>query len=508
MSARPEAAHPLLLVADKVQTLDPHRPSVRAVLCEDGRITWVGDDPAEAPVPAGGPPQRVDLDGATLLPAFVDAHVHLTATGLGLGGLDLSDCRSVADCLAAVTAVADVLPGRVLWGSGWDDFTWPEQRPPDAEELRHAAGGRPVFLLRADGHSCVVDVVSLDSAPFARADGVDRDAEGRPTGVLRREASHLARRWFFAELEEQQLADARRLVTEHAASLGYASVHEMGGPDLLGAADFDAWRTGEWPVEVVPYWGDTDLDFVAARGLRQIGGSLLLDGTLGSRSAALEEPYADALGRGHLYRDTAELVDFTVEAVQRRIQPAFHCIGDRAVRQAVEVLEKASASVGRAALRALRPRLDLCELVPMELTSTMAALGCVAVVGPNFDQLWGGDLGLYAARLGVGRAATMNPFRPLDEAGITLAFGSDAGACPMDPWPILDAAVGHRQPGFALTRERALEHAIAGGRHAARQDDAGRIRVGFRADLAAFDDHRRCVLTLRDGRAVHGSVDG
>jgi predicted amidohydrolase YtcJ len=507
MSVRSQAAQPLLLVADRVVTLDPRVPSARAVLCEGGRVRWVGDDPGEAPQPTSGPARRVELDGVTLQPAFVDAHVHLTATGLGLGGLDLADCRSLADCLAAVAAVADVLPGRVVWGSGWDDFGWPEGRPPDAAELRQAANGRPVFLLRADGHSCVVDRVSLETAPFARADGVDRDAEGRPTGVLRRDASHLARRWFFAELEERQLEDARRLVTEHAASLGYASVHEMGGPDLLGAADFDAWREGSWPIEVVPYWGDTDLDFVAARGLRQIGGSLLLDGTLGSRSAALDEPYADGLGCGHLYRDTAELVDFTVEAVHRRIQPAFHCIGDRAVRQAVEVLEKTAASVGRKALRALRPRLDLCELVPAELTPTMAALGCVAVVGPSFDRIWGGDEGLYAARLGVARAATMNPFRPLDEAGVALAFGSDAGACPMDPWPMVDAAVRHRHTPFALPRSRALEAAILGGRHAARQDDAGRIRAGQRADLAAFDDERRCVLTLRDGQAVHGSVE-
>jgi predicted amidohydrolase YtcJ len=506
MPDRPEAADSLLLVADRVVTLDRDRPGARAVLCEGGRITWVGDDPADAPQ-GTGPRRQVELDGATLQPAFVDAHAHLTTTGLGLGGLDLVECRSLADCLAAVRAVVDVLPGRVVWGSGWDDHAWPEARPPTADELSVAAGGRPVLLLRADGHSAVVDRVSLDAAPFARADGVDRDVDGRPSGLLRREANHLARRWFFAELDPVQLADARDLVTRHAAGLGITSVHEMGGPDLLGAEDFDAWRTSDWPVEIVPYWGDTDLDFAAARGLRQIGGSLLLDGTLGSRTAALEEPYADTLGSGHLYRDTQELVEFTVEAVARRIQPAFHCIGDRAVRQAVEVLEKVAAQAGRDALRVLRPRLDLCELVPAGLVPVMADLGCVAVVGPSFDRIWGGDEGLYAARLGVGRAYDMNPFRPLDRAGVALAFGSDASSCPMDPWTIIDAAVAHRRPEFALSPARALEVAVAGGRHAARQDDAGRLRPGFRADLAAFTADRSCVLTLRDGRCVHGDLD-
>jgi predicted amidohydrolase YtcJ len=406
-----------------------------------------------------------------------------------------------------VRAVAGILPGRVVWGSGWDDHRWPEGRPPTGDELAAVAPGRPVLLLRADGHSSVVDRVSLESAPFARADGVDRDGEGRPTGLLRREANHLARRWFFAELDEGQLADARDLVTRHAASLGIASVHEMGGPDLLGAADFDAWRTGSWPVEVVPYWGDTDLDFVGARGLRQIGGSLLLDGTFGSRSAALDDDYADALGRGNLYRDTAELVAFTAEAVRRRIQPAFHCIGDRAVRQAVEVLAAAAELVGVDALRAVRPRLDLCELIPLELVPTMAALGAVAVVGPSFDRIWGGAAGLYSARLGPERAARLNPFRTLDEGGVALAFGSDASACPMDPWPIVDAAVAHRQPEHALRADRALEIAVLGGRHAARQDDVGRVQPGQRADLAAFAGaERSCVLTVRGGRIVHGAA--
>ncbi len=504
MTASTPDDDPVLLVADRVITLDPRRADARAVLCEGGRITWVGDDPAEAPAPAGGPARRVDLDGATLQPGFVDGHVHLTPLGLSLSGLDLSECRSVDDCLAAVRAVADVMPGRVLWGSGWDEFTWPEGRPPDADELAEAAGGRPVLLLRSDGHSAVVDRVSLDAAPLARADGVERDALGRPTGLLRREANHVARRWFFAELDEEQLSAARELAAAHAASLGIVSVHEMGGPDLLGASDFDAWREGSWPIEVVPYWGDTDLDFVAARGLRQIGGSLLLDGTLGSRSAALSEPYADATGCGSLYRDTSELVEFTIEAIRRRVQPAFHCIGDRAVTQAVEVLAKAAEQTGAAALRTLRPRLDLCEMVPPDLVPRMVELGCVAVIGPTFDRMWGGPDGLYAARLGPERALRMNPFRELDRAGVLLAFGSDAPACPIEPWPLVDAATEHHNPDFALSRERALECALAGGRIAARQDDAGRVQPGFRADLAAFTPDRRCVATLREGRFVHG----
>jgi predicted amidohydrolase YtcJ len=514
MPAREQTSQPLLLVADRIETLDPAAPTARAVMCDRGRVRWVGSDPADAPT-GGTAPRRIDLDGAVVYPAFVDAHAHLTVTGLTLGGLDLAECESLDDCLATVRAVADVLPGPVIWGSGWDDFDWPERRPPNADELARASGGRPVLLFRADGHSAVVDRVSLGSAPFARAAGVDRDQSGQPTGLLRREANHLARRWFFAELEDTQLKGARELIARHAAGLGIASVHEMGGPDLLGERDFDAWLDGAWPIRVVPYWGDTDLDFVAARGLRQIGGSLLLDGTLGSRTAALEDDYADAVGRGYLYRETDELVAFTVEAIGRRIQPAFHCIGDRAVRQAVTVLELAAEATGADAVAAARPRLDLCELVPSELLPTMGRLGIVAVVGPNFDWMFGGRRGLYATRLGPERARRMNPFRPLVDAGVTLAFGSDAGVTPMDPWLMVDAAIRHSRPAFALDPADALRAAIVGGRHAAHQDDAGTVAPGMRADLAAFaggaagtgERGGPAVLTVVGGRVVHGPPD-
>src|SRR5688500_2958588 len=108
----------LLLVADEVRTLNPAQPTAHAVLVEGDWIAWVGDDPDDAPATTGagaGQTERIDLDGL-LQPGFVDAHVHLTATGLSLGGLDLRDARSVADCLAAVRAIADVTPGRVIWG--------------------------------------------------------------------------------------------------------------------------------------------------------------------------------------------------------------------------------------------------------------------------------------------------------------------------------------------------------------------------------------------------------
>lgn len=506
MAARQDPA-PLLIEADEVVTLDPQRPSARVVLVEGERITWVGEQARDAPRPDRGSLERLRLAKAWLQPGFVDTHAHLTMTGLGLSGLDLHGCRSVADCLAAVRAVADILPGRVIFGSGWDEFGWPEQRAPTADELAEAAAGRPVLLTRADHHTAVIDRVSLEAVPLARADGVERDRTGRPTGLLRREAQQRARRWFLAELPATQLERARQLVTDHAAGLGIVSVHEMGGPDQMGLEDFDRWATGQWPIEVVPYWADVDLDVVTQRGLRHLGGAFDLDGTLGSRTAALTEPYADHPGDGYLYRHVDDLRDLTIAAARRRVQVAFHCIGDRAVRQAVDALEAAARVVGNGLLRSLRPRLEHCELVPDDVPARMAALGVVASVRPVFDRRWGGPGGLYQTRLGAARARRMNPLRPLHDAGVVLAFGSDADVTPMAPWAAVDAAVGHHNPSFALPRAAALHAATRGGRHAALEERrAGRIQAGQLASLAAFvpgEAEPDCVLTVVRGRVVH-----
>jgi predicted amidohydrolase YtcJ len=506
-AARPDGDAPAwtLLVAEDVRTLDPGHPSARAVLVCGERIAWVGSAADRAPVPSGADVRRIDLAGAVLQPAFVDAHVHLTATGLALAGLDLHDCHSVDDCIAAVRAVASIVPGRVIMGGGWDELDWPDARPPTAEELAAAGGGRPVLLERADGHSAVADLRSLESAPFARSDGVERDAGGRPTGLLRREAHQLARRWFLAEVPAVELAGARERAARHAASLGIGSVHEMGGPDLMGVEDFDVWRTGEWPVEVIAYWGAMDLDFAAARNLRHIGGDIFLDGTVGSRTAALTAGYADGPGAGRLYESDEDVAAFATEAARRQLQVGFHAIGDAAVRQVVTALTTAAAGVGLGAVRRTRPRIEHCSLVPAELVGAVADLGAVASVQPGFDRMWGGPGSMYERRLGP-RAGGAHPLRALADAGVTLALGSDTTVTPMDPWAMVDAAVDLHQRRQALDEDRALRAAVIGGRKAARQQDVGLIAVGHRADLAAFEGPRGrgcCVLTMVRGRVVH-----
>jgi predicted amidohydrolase YtcJ len=504
-----------LLVADRIVTLGHARMDAHAALVRGSRVVWVGDDPAQAPAHQA----EVDLSGCVVGPAFVDAHVHLTPTGLSLAGLDLADVGSGEELLRAVAAYAGQHTGRVVWGHGFDPHGFPDELP-DPDELARVAGGRAVYLSRIDGHACLVDRQTLSAAPLARAEGVERDTHGRPTGLLRREANHIVRRWSIGAMDEVELEAARRAAVVHAASLGVASVHEMGGPDIMGLEDFDAWVEGEWPIEVVPYWGGLDIEVALARDLRHAGGDLLLDGSLGAHTAALCTPYSDqADTSGHLELDDATLIELFSQATRAGLQVGVHAIGDAALRQIVRCWRAVADEVcggNTDAIRRHRNRIEHAEVLPPDLFDDLAELGLVISAQPSFEPAWGGPDGMYRARLGDDRAAWTNPYRALADRGIGLAFGSDTNVTPMDPWGTVHAAQHRQRPEHDVSRLEAVSMSTLGGRYAARQERyVGVVRAGMRADLAAYegdpyaaDDPRgaRCALTLVHGRVAFGDA--
>lgn len=507
------SARGALLVADRIVTLGHGRHRARAMLVRGKRVVWVGDDPHQAP----GHAVRIDMDGCTIGPGFVDSHVHLTATGLMLNGIDLRHTVSVDELLRLVRTTAAATPGRVVWGHGWDADL---DRLPTPDELTDAADGRTVVLSRIDGHSAVVDRRTLTSAPLARAPGLDRDGEGEPTGLLRLEANKIARRWAVGAISEQELAAARTRVARHTAEMGVVSVHEMNGPDLFGAADLDAWNDGTWPIEVVPYWSGMDLSFVLERNLDQVGGDLYLDGSLGAHTAALCEPYADRQHTGHLELDDATLTDLMEEATRHKLQVGVHAIGDEALRQVVrcwQAVEDRLPEHLEGAVRRLHHRIEHAEVLPPDLLDDIASLGLVLSVQPAFETMWGGEEGLYDRRLGDERAEWTNPYRALADRGISLSFGSDTNVTPIDPWGAVWAAQHRRRTQHAVTRLEAVSAHTLGGRTAARQErSVGPLRAGMRADLAVWegdpfraDDPRdsRCALTVLRGRVTHGVRD-
>ncbi|MGH8900838.1 MAG: amidohydrolase [Egibacteraceae bacterium] len=500
----------LLLVAAGVHTLTAQPATVRALVIDGNRIVWVGPL-AEAPPTE----QVVDLGGAWVTPAFVDAHIHATATGLALTGVDLAGAGSVAQCLDRLTSHAAATRSYpVLIGTGWDDFGWPEQRPPRAEELARAAPGRSVLLVRVDGHSCLVDPGTLARLPLPDLEGVDRDADGAPTGLLRESASEAAQTLVRGLLTPSQLAAARRAACERAAELGIGSFHEMGHPGLSGLEDAITWATGQWPVEVVTWWAE--LDPKPEHGLRP-GGDLFLDGSIGTGTAAMTNPYrcSGCLTQGELFHPDQAVTEFFVACTRAGRGAGVHAIGDRAIEQALRALEAAAGLTDLDAVRACRHRIEHLELPTRDQIRRMGRLGVVASVQPAFDAAWGGSDGLYAARFGPDAASDSNPLAWFTrDDGVRLAFGSDSPVTPLDPWGAVVAAERHRG-GWGLGRRSALIAHTLGGRYVAGQDHVGPLHPGTRADFAvwsadplAVDDPRSlyCLATVVCGEVVHGDL--
>jgi len=459
---------------------------VQAILVEAGRIAWIGPD-AEAAVLIdtlpGGDVTVLDLHGALVLPAFVDAHAHVTETGLLLDGVDLSGARSVVEILDAVAAAAARPAGQVL-GHGWDELNLAEGRPPTGAELDRAGAGRPVYLSRVDVHSAVI------SSSLARLCGAPGLAGWAPDGRVERDAHHAARHSTRFGLSPAQRRRLQVLALRSAAAVGIGELHEMSAPHVAPDEDLiwllalaggvpDDPGTGLLPA-VVPYRGELAADEVQARaivaGLRAAGlpwlaglaGDLNIDGSFGSRTAALRQDYADAPGhRGHLYLDADQVRDHVVACTGAGLQAGFHVIGDAAVDTLLAGLQTAAEKVGLPAFRAARHRFEHLESLDAAQVAALARLGVVASVQPAFDAAWGGTDRMYAIRLGAGRAAGLNPFATMTAAGMPLAFGSDSPVTSFAPWEAVRAALLHRTTAERIDLATAIRAHTAGGRFAA-----------------------------------------
>ncbi|GHH62491.1 amidohydrolase [Streptosporangium violaceochromogenes] len=498
----------------------PGDSGATALILDGDTVAWVGRD-GDPPAAGDGADHVVDLDGALVTPAFVDTHVHATATGLALDGLDLTGCPSLTEALRRVAEHAAVRPGEVLIGHGWDETLWPERRAPTAAELDAATGGAVCYLSRTDAHSAAVSTAMLACVPAARAEaGFD------PSGHIRLDAHHTIRRHAFDGMSPDQRRRVQRRTLTEAGRRGIGCLHENAMPGLSSEEDLasllDLARTGPHP-EVIGYWGELGAVGTARRhGLAGLAGDLLADGSIGSHTACLTDPYTDAPGTtGHAYLTTGQVTEHVLECTRQGLQAGFHAIGDGALRTVLDGFRAAAERVGTDRIRAGHHRLEHVEMLDPDMIATMAALGIAASVQPIADEFWGGDDGMYARRLGRGRARAMNPFRSLLEAGVPLALSSDSPIMPMSPWPAIRAAARHHVPAQRLSVAEALRAHTAGGWRAAgrHHGGAGFLRPGAPASIAVWDcgdgldaatglpdvdgPLPHCLRTVVRGRTVH-----
>lgn len=512
-------------------------PFASALLIDDDRILWVGDD-AGARVHYDIADAVVDLKGAFLAPGFVDSHIHATSTGLTLTGLDLSGVRSAQELLDAVRARAQATKGATVFGHGWDETSWSDPTLPTRTELDRAAWGSEVYLSRIDVHSAVVS-----SALIAGVDDIS-DLDGFSVhGPVTRDAHSRIRRHAFERITNSQRETAQRATLDDALAHGIVAVHEMGGPSIGGHADARALASLAKHIagpRVAQYWGELAsaeaLAFVAEIDAVGLGGDLFVDGSLGSHTAALAEPYADADTRGALYLDEDAITNHVRACVDKRIPSGFHVIGDHACRTVAKAICRVAEEQGADQLRSVGTRLEHAEMLSGEDIEALSRVGTTFSMQPIFDARWGQDGGMYESRLGLHRSRGMNRLADVIAAGGRLAINSDSPVTAMRPWSAIRAATEHSNPEQAISARAAFAAHTRGGWAAAGDMQAGVIAPGAPAHLAVWEveelevrvpDHRvqgwstdpragtpglpdlasedpRCLATVVDGQCRYG----
>jgi predicted amidohydrolase YtcJ len=355
-----------------------------------------------------------------------------------------------------------------------------------------------VYSPRVDGHSAVI------SSALAAACGAAQLPGWHGEGLVSREAHHAAREAFNAAVTPAQRREDIDLALRAAAAGGLGLLHENGGRTLSSVDDFAdvlaAGERGDGP-QTIGYWAQLVADEQEARDVATLhrahglAGDLNIDGSIGSRTASLREDYADASGqRGNAYLSVAQVRDHVAACSLAGIQAGFHVIGDAGVDTAVAGFEAAAELVGAPLVTRARHRLEHLEMVSRDGIERLVRLGVAASVQPAFDALWGGEQGMYAARLGADRVhgrgsgdiGPMNPFATMMAAGMTVALGSDSPVTPFAPWEAVRAAVFHHDEGQRVSARSAFLAHTRGGWRAAGFVDRGYLDLGLPATFAVW----------------------
>jgi predicted amidohydrolase YtcJ len=481
-----------------------------ALAAYEGRIIYVGDkDAAKESFPVGVKPKVVDLEGKTVLPGFIDSHMHLMSLGLGLRNLSLSDVRSISELKDAVKAQAEkIREGEWILGRGWDQDFLRERRYPNRKDLDEASGGKPVYLTRSCGHLAVLSSKALEICGITRdtpdLDGgaIDRDQYGDPTGVLRETAMELAAH--VPEPGMDTLLDTTKDAMNYLLARGTTSVHTNDGYGGYSGVAGTYRQAHEAGIPLRIYWDLPvgDLDEVVATPLRTGDGDdyfrigavkMFADGSLGGRTAALEEPYNDDPSTsGILVTSEATLKEWVYRSHCLGMQVAVHAIGDRAARIALEAINDAQTRLPRASLR---HRIVHAQISSPHLISEMKRVGVVADVQPKFvttDVRWADE------RVGH-RMRCSYAWRTMLRAGVPLAGGSDSPVEPPDAlWGIYAAVTrkdmqGNPKSGFYPNERVPVSDAVhmftLGGAYGAfEENDKGTLEPGKLADFVVLSE--------------------
>ncbi len=479
------------LVNGTVLGMDPAMTVSEAVLIEEGRIAFVGDSESVKRLCRERGGQVIDLEKKTILPGFHDCHMHMMLTGLNASGIELYNCASVGEVLDIVREEARrVGPDKWVFCNRLDESRLAEKRPPTLAELDKAAPGNPVYVIDRGGHYTLVNSAAFRQMKLSPSiPGVRLGAGGEVNGRLHEEAAGISQSAFFDLLDESDIEKMMLTTANRAASKGVTTLDAIEGGKILSNVYVPTFRKlmGRMPVDVVLWWTDDDINKILEAGLPRQGKDILLDGSIGSRTAAFSEPYSDAPDTKGLLYYPDDKVEAMIEAAHvNNIQIAFHAIGELAIIQALNAFEKVFR---RHPGGDHRHSIEHWGFAPHWAVEKTAELGLVISTQPSFMFLRGGPDTVYRSRLGEARERRGYPLREFLDAGIVVTGGSDSDVTPIDPLLGIHAAVNQPYPESSVTVVEALKMFTSDGAWGNREEAIkGSLEEGKQADLVILSD--------------------
>jgi len=497
-------------VTTKNGTLPPFTSKVpqrseQALASSQGKIIAVGTN--EDIQKLKGPKTQVfDLGGHFVMPGFNDAHVHLGSGGFEKLNVNLVSSKSLDDMKQRIAArVKTAAPGEWIIGRGWDHTLWAEQKTPRREDIDSVTNGHPAIFNRVDGHIAIANSAALKAAgvtaqtPDPHGGKIDRDDKGEPTGILRETAMGLVGEKIPPPSSAQR-RKAAELALQEAARWGITSAQDNSDwEDFLMYQQMEkegklTLRISEW----LPFDAPPDQLLHARRYHPQNDPMLhtgmlkgFMDGSLGSRTAAMLAPYNDDPKNSGIPRyEQDKLNAMTAERAGDGFQIGFHAIGDRAARMALDAFAFALQKSNK---KNLRFRIEHDQVIAPEDFSKYKALGVIASVQPNHLLT---DMNWAEAHIGPERAKHSYPWKEFEDNGIPMAFGTDFPVEPITPFRGLYAAITRKNEAgtkeYYPEQKLTIDHAIAayttGAAYAEfAEDKKGRLAPGMLADFVVLD---------------------
>ena len=511
-NAQPKPTATLIITNAAIYTVDKQHPKAEAVAVIRERIVALGSS-AEIDLWRGPQTKVIDADGKLVLPGFNDSHVHFIQGGAQLDQVNLTDVATPEEFTRRIAAQATKTPkGEWILGGRWDETKWPTAQLPTKELVDPVTGDTPIFVERYDGHEALANSAAMKlggvnaKTPDVPGGVIVRDASGNPTGIFKDAAQELINKAVPPMSHERRMRAARRAL-EHAASLGVTSVQHM-NPEFADVAVYsELEEKSELTTRIYAVPMETNWQDQAKVGIRRAWGSSYLrlgavkgyaDGSLGSRTAYMFEPFADDSGNRGLLSDEmhppSAMRDRLMQADAAGLQLRIHAIGDSAISMILDIFSDIERAHG---YHDQRFTIEHAQHMAPKDFERFAQLHVIASMQPYHaidDGRWAEE------RLGHERARYSYAWRIFLDHGVTLAFGTDWPVAPLNPMPGLYAAVTRatldgKNPGGWIPEEKitlpeAVEAYTIGSAFAEFQEhEKGSITPGELADMVILSDN-------------------